>query len=191
MSENTDEIKNAQAVLAKNAELLAELKAEREKREALEKQNKEAVEKELTEKQKWEELAKLREKERDEEKAKREANEKALENAAKMGAVSAELEKLGIIPERKTTALRLVNLDAIKYDASSKVVLNAVDIAKELHSSMPEIFGPDKTDKLPANNTNPLPSSGAMTIEWFNSLSPEEKKKNYKEFMKANGHNVK
>lgn len=187
---------------------LAELRAAKESKDKLEAKNKEL----LTEKQKEKERADaaeaqrlkeagdyktLAEKLEAEAKAEKEKNAKLEADRIadlKKGALSTELDKLGILPERKAFIMAHTNLDAVTYNEAAKMVLGAEIKAKEIQTQMPEIFG-KPNNNLPGqgggnggNNNNG--NSGApahMTQEWFNSLSEADKDKHRSEFLKSQG----
>lgn len=191
-------------------EELDKLKADAESARKLEAKNKELLEEKKREKDRADaaEAARLKEAGDYKTLAERlEAEKKATEERAKKleedrikdikrGAFSSELDKLGIIPERKAFILGSVNVDALQYVEAGNVVLGADIKAKEILSQMPEIFG------KPGNN---IPGQGQggggngggggapahMSDEWFYSLSVADQAKHRAEYLKSKGIQVK
>lgn len=178
---------SAKKLEAKNKELLDEVKKERDAKAAAEAQR-------LKEAGDYKTLAEKLENEKKESDAKAAQLEKDRVADMKKGAFSAELDKLGIIPERKAFILGNTNLDSLTYNESAKMVLGAEIKAKEIQTQMPEIFG-KPNNNLPGqgggsggNNNNG--NSGApahMTDEWFNKLSVADQDKYRSEYLKSKG----
>ena len=186
MSKPDDAVKDAEAVLKKNQELLDENKKLKEARDLEILAKKKLEEEKLISDKKFEDLAKIREADA------KAANDKLAELQAatlkekKIGSLSIELDKLGIIPERKAFILSSANYDAIQYLEATKTILGADNEAKRIQSTMPEIFG-KKTNQLPDNSQGNQGKPDAMTLSWYQSLSKEEQAKQYSAFMESQG----
>jgi hypothetical protein len=177
---------SAKKLEAKNAELLNEKKAEKSAREAAEALVKQ---KELDELKAKEDYKGLYEK-MDADAKIREANDKErtekLSRGAKLSAVQNEFAKLGINPERVTSALRLVDLTDVKYDENTNTVLGADIAASKIKLSMPEIFVKADKENVTHDDSNFTPPEN-MSNEWFAGLSAADQDKHYPAFMKAQG----
>jgi hypothetical protein len=110
----------------------------------------------------------------------------------KRGAVSLELDKLGINSERKAFVLGSANLDALQYVETSNTILGADVKAKEMQSLAPEFFG-NKNNQLPGQGGAP-PAGGNggaapvhMSQEWFDALSVKDQDINRKAFLASKG----
>jgi alanyl-tRNA synthetase len=183
---------SAKKLAAKNVELLEEKKAEKARADKAEKDKADAEAAALKEKGDFKTLSEKLEADKkasDEKAAKLEADRVA---DIKKGAFSAELDKLGIIPERKSFILGSVDVSTLQYIEESKVVLGADAKAKEILTQMPEIFG------KPGNN---LPGQGGgsggngggggspahMSPEWWAKLSIADQDKYRADYFKAQG----
>lgn len=182
-----EKVKNAEAVLAKNQELLEENRKLKEAKQAEETEKKRLQEEKLASEKNYAELARLREEDAKAEKAKREELERNYLNEKKNGALSIELDKLGVIAERKAVVLSLANMSAIQYLEATKTLLGAEAEAKRIQAMAPEMFG-QKQDRLPngqggnSNSAHPY-----MSDEWYSALSRADKDKYYKEYMESKG----
>lgn len=177
----------------KNKELLEEKRKEKERADKLaqEKADQEAAA--LKEKGDYKALVEKYESDIKSEKDKREASEKLRISEIKKGAFSAELDKLGIIPERKAFILSSVNLDTVTFNETANVVLGADVKAKDIQAQMPEIFGKN-TNNLPPNGGSGGSGGNApayMTDEWYSALSSADKTKYYSEYMASKGITIK
>jgi hypothetical protein len=185
-----DLIKDPQAVLAKNKELLqklAEEKAEKEKliqeREEREREAREREEAALRAQGDYKTLAENLQKEKDELlKREKEKNEQ-LAKGIKLSAVQTELQKLGINPDRISVAMRLVEIGTVKYDDALKIVSGADVEAQRLKAMMPELFS--QRDAEGMDHEQPHGGSPAkMSLEEFRRLPKDKQKELYPEFMK-------
>lgn len=178
----------------KNKELLEEKRKEKERADQLAKEKADSEAAALKEKGDYKALVEKYENDIKSEKDKREASEKLRVSEIKKGAFSSELDKLGIIPERKAFILGSVNLEALQFIEAGNVVLGADVKAKEIQAAMPEIFG-KKTNNLPPNGGSGGAGGGNapayMTDEWYTALSAKDKDKYYKEYMESKGFSIK
>lgn len=122
-------------------------------------------------------------------KAENSAKEALVVNSAKSSNLSNELAKLGAIAERLPNIMKLADLGKIKFDDATKTVYGADVVAKELQAQMPELFGTKKAPPSDSGNAGGG-AGGAMTLEEFNKLPEDEKKKQYKAFFKSRGHEI-
>lgn len=175
----------------KNKELLEEKRKEKERADQLAKEKADAEAAALKEKGDYKALVEKYEAEAKSEREKREASEKQRITEIKKGAFSVELDKLGIIPERKAFILGSVSVEHLQYIEAGNVVLGADVKAKEIQASMPEIFG-KKNNNLPPNQGGSGTGGGGnapahMSDEWYKALSSADKTKYYAEYMASKG----
>lgn len=170
----------------KNKELIEEKKKEKELREAAEKLAKESETKALKEAGDYKTLSEKYEADRvQNEKEKKESSER-LEKGAKLSKIQEELSKAGIDANAVSHALRLVDLNEVKYDVATGIVLGADVAASKLKIALPGLFV--KTD--PGNNSHQQNGGGApaeMTPEWFFGLPVVEQDKHRTKFLAAQG----
>jgi hypothetical protein len=173
----------------KNKELLAEKQAEAKKREDAEKLVKQKEEEELKAKNDYKTLFEKSEADRIDREAKEKERSEKLSKGAKLSKIQEELVKLGINGERIPHALRLVELEGVKYDEATNAVTGADAAANKIKMSLPELFvKKDKERTAGGESGEVVPES--MTLEWYNALPEADKKKHYKAFMKAQGHEI-
>ena len=171
----------------KNKELLNEKKAEKEKRELADKL---AADKELEvlkEKVEYKALAEKFENDKKERDERDKATNAKLEKGAKLTKVQEELGKIGIDPTSVSHALKLIELDEVKYDPTSGAVFNADVVASKLKIALPALFVKKDKEGISHEQSQHI-EPGSMTIEWFNSLSAADQNKHHGAFMKAQGY---
>lgn len=178
------------AMEAKNKELLEEKKKEKDRADKLAQEKTDAEAIALKEKGDFKTLVEKYENDLKIERDAKKASEDRRVSEIKKGAFSLELDKLGIIPERKAFILASVNVEALQYVESSNVVLGAEIKAKEIQSSMPEIFG-KKNNNLPNGGSGSAGDPSYMSDDWYDKLSAQDKDKYYVEFMATKGITIK
>jgi hypothetical protein len=159
------------AVLAKNAELLAEKRKLADKLAELDKQAKKTQEKELAEKERFKELAEQREKELQETQSKLGQLNNQIVDARKFAAFQKELG--GAIPEKYHA---LVDIDRIVYDETSGVDQQSLkDYAAKFREDYSDIVKKPES-KLP----NDYPKGGGSSVpsieEWKAMAKSDPKK---------------
>jgi hypothetical protein len=174
----------------KNAELLAEKKKEKDRADQLAREKADAEAASLKEKGDFKSLVEKYENDlKIEREAKKAAEDRRL-SEIKKGAFALELDKLGIIPERKAFILASVNVDALQYVEAGNIVLGADTKAKEIQAQMPEIFG-KRNNNLPNGGNGGSGDPSYMSDEWYEKLSSKDKDKYYTEYMASKGITVK
>lgn len=172
----------------KNRELLEEKRKEKERADQLAKEKADAEAAALKEKGDFKTLVEKYEADKKAADDRAKAAEERRVAEIKKGAFSLELDKLGIIPERKAFIMGSVSVDSLQYVEAGNVVLGADAKAKEILAQMPEIFG-KPGQNLPGNQGG---SGGPayMSDEWYEKLSAADKDKHYKEYMESKGFKI-
>lgn len=185
-ADDKDKVKDPEAVLAKNKELLEKLAAEKLEKDALKKQIKDQEEKNLKEKEDYKALYEKEKKDNETLAASLKSQQENLAKGAKLSEAKKELLKLGINPDRVDAAMRLVAIDTIKFDDATKTVVGAEIEAAKLKMLMPELFSQKDPEKLPHDPpSDKVPQE--MSDEWYNKLPAADRKKHYREYMKQKG----
>jgi hypothetical protein len=175
------------ALEGKNKELLEEKKTEAQKRVDAEKLAKEAEEKRLKDAGDYKTLSEqLAAEKADREKSDKENKEK-LAKGAKLSKVQEELGKQGLDPKAVAHALKLVDLEQVKYDESTGVVIGADAVASKLKVELPNLFVKADKEKMNNGDGGDIPAE-QMTVEWFSKLSAADQDKHHAAFMKAQGY---
>ncbi len=180
---------SAKKLEEKNREILEEKKRLANEKAQIEAANRATQEQALKDKQDYKALAEQLENDRKAREAAEKERTERLAKGAKLSETQKELHKLGINAERVSHALRLVDMDLVKYDDATGVVIGADAAALKIKAALPELFVTADKEKMPQGAGGAGDSKGPkeMTLEWYNSLPEADKKKHYKEFMTARG----
>jgi hypothetical protein len=156
--------------------------------EDLQKQVKDRNESDLREQNKWKELHDLKEQERDQWRAKYDDQNKTIVAGLKNRELRGELAKLGIKQSYVEKAVKLADLESIKVDPETNIVIGADSQAKLISEEWSDLFGGGDAG---ANHDAPAAVSTPITLEDWKKLSPEEKKKRKADLFKSMGHELK
>lgn len=146
----------------------------------------EAEESRLKEQEKWKEMYEKRDIEKKELLEKLNQTEKSIFDGHKVNALKSELNKLGIKENYLEKAVKLVDLDSIRLDNETSTVVNADEHAKAIYDEWSDLFGQSNTN-VSHDSTDPVGTSGPMSIEDWRKLPLAEKKKRQADVFKANG----
>lgn len=179
-----DKIKDPDAILAKNKELLDSLAAEKQAKKDLEdklareaEEKKKLEEKSLAEKGEYKTLYENEKKAREEREKALQAKEQEAENFKKKDAVKAELKKLGLKDERMDLALSMVNPSDIVYNKELNVFSGHDVLAQKVKNLSPEWFGSGARASYDGGGA---PAITPKTAEELSKLSGKEFEQAYK-----------
>ena len=177
---------SAEKLKAKNDELIAEKKKEKEAREAAEKLAKEAEEKRLADAGNFKELAEKLAKEKEEREKQDKENKEKLAKGAKLSKVQEELSKQGVDAKAISAALKLINIDDVKYDEGTGIIIGADSAAAKLKLELPHLFVKADKEQLPVGGDGGTPPA-EMSDEWFYKLSIADQDKHRGAYLKSKG----
>lgn len=173
------------------AEFVDKLKGEKDnlkKRiEQLEAEQKAAEERALKEKEDYKTLYEKTKAENERLTGSLESAEQQKLNAKKESELKRELAKLGVKPSYAEKAVKLANLDFVKVDNDSGVIYGAEVVAKSLSEDWPDLFGEGTTEKVSQSAPQSPPPTGALTLEEWQKLPYDERRKREGEVLGLTG----
>lgn len=167
---SVEQVNNVESVLAKNRELLAELKKVKDEKKA-------AEEKRLIEKEEYKTIAEQRLVELTS------LKDKVL-SANRTAAVKSEFSKLGMAPDVMEVAMKLVDMNTISVDMEHNVVTGADSAVKVIKEKLPQLFAAATPG---VSHAAPQGSQTTLTMEAWKALPTAEKLKREKEVLEATG----
>lgn len=160
------------------------LRDELEQMKAEQKAREEAA---LKEKEDWKTLYEKTKLEKETLEGKLGSAEMLRQNAKKESELKSELAKLGVKPQYVERASKLANLDSVKIDKETGVIYGAEVVAKALSEDWPDLFGPGQSEKVEQQAPGSVAPTGALSLEEWQKLPYEERKKREGEMMVSQG----
>lgn len=109
--------------------------------------------------------------------------------AIKLTAVKKEFEKMGLKDSQAAeTLFPLIDINTLKYDEEHSVVLGAEDEARRIKERLPQVFGAGTSTARAAHDA-PTGTTGAITLDAWKKMSPQDRKKYEPELYKSMGVN--
>ncbi len=174
-----------------NEDFVNKLKGEkdnfRKRIEQLEAEKRESEERALKEKEDYKTLYEKTKAENEQLTGKLGSAEQQRLDAKKASELKSELAKLGVKPQYAEKAVKLANLDSVKIDKDSGVIYGAEVVAKSLSEDWPDLFGSGSSEKVTQNAPATPTPTGALSLEEWQKLPYDERRKREGEMMQTMG----